>query len=316
MKKFINKISILFVVLSLFACSEGDKVIDQVLSGTEIGGGVLRTLTISSPTIALGNASSKFAAVVEIQDVNKSLDTDKIDIYVRFKDNNLADGNNTKAEVLLKTIPSTSFTPGTREFLTASIEVTLTELKSKLAITDAQYTGGDQFIVRLAQVMKDGKVFTSTNTAGTVKGSAFFSSPFEYNANVVCPITESLAGTHTYVTNNMKAGGATLPGTVTGSVVFTETSTAGVYTPSDLSFGMFEEAGYDKAFKTGSSKITWFCNNLVAGGTDQYGDSYTYKIVAASGNSITINWVNTYNDSGTTVLTRQGGANWPAIFAR
>ena len=107
MRKFINKISILFVVLSLFACSEGDKVIDQVLSETEIGGGVLRTLTISSPTIALGNASSKFAAVVEVQDVNKSLDTDKIDIYVRFKDNNLADGNNTKAEVLLKSIPST-----------------------------------------------------------------------------------------------------------------------------------------------------------------------------------------------------------------
>jgi hypothetical protein len=79
---------------------------------------------------------------------------------------------------------------------------------------------------------------------------------------------------------------------------------------------MFEEAGYDKAFKTGSSKITWFCNNLVAGGTDQYGDSYTYRITAASGNSITINWVNTYNDSGTTVLTRQGGANWPTIFNR
>jgi hypothetical protein len=23
-------------------------------------------------------------------------------------------------------------------------------------------------------------------------------------------------------------------------------------------------------------KVTWFCNNLVASGTDQYGDSYTY----------------------------------------
>ena len=318
MKKFINKISILFVVLSLFACSEGDKVIDQVLSETEIGGGVLRTLTISSPTIALGNASSKFAAVVEVQDVNKSLDTDKIDIYVRFKDNNLADGNNTKAEVLLKSIPSTSFTKGTREFLTASIEVTLPELKSKLAITDAQYTGGDQFIVRLAQVMKDGKVFTSTNTAGTVKGSAFFSSPFEYNANVVCPITESLAGTHTYVTNNMKAAGSGCGSSTTGTVVFTETSTPGVYTISDLSFGMFSSVcwGDSPAFKSGSSKVTWFCNNLVASGTDQYGDSYTYTITAASGSTITLNWKNTYNDSGTTVLTRQGGANWPAIFAR
>jgi hypothetical protein len=316
MKNLINKVSVLLIALSLFACTEGNKVIDQVLNDTEIGGGVLRTLTISNPTIALGNAASKFSAIVEVQDVNQSKGTEKIDVYVRFKDNNPADGNASKAEVLLKSIPASSFVAGSREFMNAAIDVTITEFKSKLAISDSQYTGGDQFIVRLAQVMKDGKVFTSTNAAGTVTGGAFFNSPFTYNVNVVCPITESLAGTHTYVTNNMKAGGATLPGTVTGTVVFTETSTAGVYTPSDLSFGMFEEAGYDKAFKTGSSKITWFCNNLVAGGTDQYGDSYTYTIIAASGNSITINWVNTYNDSGTTVLTRQGGANWPTIFNR
>jgi len=318
MKKIINKISVLFIALSLFACTEGDKVIDQVLTQTEIGGGVLRTLTISSPTIALGNAASKFAAVVEIQDVNKSLDTDKIDVYVRFKDNNPADGNNTKAEVLLKSISSTSFTQGTREFLNASIEVTLSELKSKLSITDAQYTGGDQFIVRLAQVMKDGKVFTNTNTAGTVKGSAFFSSPFEYNANVVCPITESLAGEHTYVTTNMKAAGAACGTSVSGTVIFTETTTPGVYTISDLSFGMFGSSCYSDspAFKADSSKVTWFCNNFVAGGTDQYGDSYTFTITAATGNSITLNWKSTYNDSGTTVLTRKGGANWPSIFAR
>jgi hypothetical protein len=31
-------------------------------------------------------------------------------------------------------------------------------------------------------------------------------SPFKYTLNVVCPITESLAGAHTYVTNSMKAG--------------------------------------------------------------------------------------------------------------
>jgi hypothetical protein len=26
--------------------------------------------------------------------------------------------------------------------------------------TDQQYTGGDQFVIRLAQVLKDGRVFT------------------------------------------------------------------------------------------------------------------------------------------------------------
>ncbi len=93
MKNLINKVSVLLIALSLFACTEGNKVIDQVLNDTEIGGGVLRTLSIPSPTIATGNAASKFSAIVEVQDVNQSKETEKIDIYVRFKDNNPADGN-------------------------------------------------------------------------------------------------------------------------------------------------------------------------------------------------------------------------------
>ena len=319
MKNLINKVSVLLIALSLFACTEGNKVIDQVLNDTEIGGGVLRTVSIPSPTIATGNAASKFSAIVEVQDVNQSKETEKIDIYVRFKDNNPADGNASKAEVLLKSIPASSFVAGSREFMNAAIDVTITELKTKFALTDAQYTGGDQFVVRLAQVLKDGKVFTSTNAAGTVTGGAFFNSPFTYNVNVVCPITESLAGTHTYSTTSMKAGTAGTPcgTTVTGTVVFGATSTPGVYTISDMSFGLQGSVCWqDDPAYSASSKVTWFCNNLVSGGVDKYGDSYTYTIIAAAGNKITIKWVNTYNDSAVTELTREGGANWPTIFNR
>lgn len=191
MKKLINKVSVLLIALSLFACTEGNKVIDQVLNDTEIGGGALRTLSVASPIIESGVATSKFSAVVEVQDVNQSKDTEKIDIYVTFKDNNLADGNNSKAEVLLKSIPATSFVQGSREFMNAAIDVTIAELKTKFSLTASQYTGGDVFTVRLAQVMKNGNVFTSTNAAGTVTGGAFFNSPFSYTVNVVCPITDA-----------------------------------------------------------------------------------------------------------------------------
>jgi uncharacterized protein YsxB (DUF464 family) len=191
MKKLINKVSVLLIALSLFACTEGNKVIDQVLNDTEIGGGALRTLSVASPIIESGVATSKFSAVVEVQDVNQSKDTEKIDIYVTFKDNNLADGNNSKAEVLLKSIPATSFVQGSREFMNAAIDVTIAELKTKFSLTASQYTGGDVFTVRLAQVMKNGKVYTSTNAAGTVTGGAFFNSPFRYTVNVVCPITDA-----------------------------------------------------------------------------------------------------------------------------
>jgi hypothetical protein len=83
-----------------------------------------------------------------------------------------------------------------------------------------------------------------------------------YNANVVCPITESLAGTHTFVTSNMKAAGVACGTTVTGSVVFGATA-PGVYTISDLSLGMFGSSCYgDNPAFSASSRVTWFCNNL------------------------------------------------------
>lgn len=324
MKKLINSVSLLLIALALFSCSEGDNTIDTVFNNTVIGGGTLRTIPpITSPTIALGDPNAKFEVTVEVQDAKNGTDTEKIDVYASFKDNFVADGNNTKAEVLIKTIAASEFTAGTRELPFAKVIVTAAELKSKLVLTDTQYTGGDQFVIRLSQVMKDGRVFTNTNANANVLGGAYFSSPFRYNANVVCPITENLAGSHTYVTTNMKAGagagvsGASCGGTVTGTVIWTATATAGVFSTTDLGFGQFGSSCWgDNPATSAGARITWFCSNLVASGTDQYGDSYTYKITAASGNKITIEWRNTYGDAGTTVITRQGGANWPTIFAR
>jgi hypothetical protein len=81
----------------------------------------------------------------------------------------------------------------------------LGEIRTTLAITQTQYSGGDQFFATFKYIMKDGRVFTNTNSNANVVG-IYMRSPFKYTLNVVCPITESLAGAHTYVTTNMKAG--------------------------------------------------------------------------------------------------------------
>jgi hypothetical protein len=319
MKKIFKLLSVVLLTVVVFSCTEGDNPVDTVLNGTVIGGGSLRTITIVSPTIALGDPAGKFQVTLEVQDAQNGAATDKIDVYASFKDNNAADGNNTKAEKIVKSIPSTAFVAGTREMPFANVTVTTAELKTILGLTDSQFTGGDQFVIRLASVLKDGRVFTRANANSTVIGGAYFSSPFQYNANVVCPITESLAGTHTYVTSNMKAGTAGTPcgSTVSGSVVFGATATSGVYSISDMSFGLQGSVCWnDDPAYSASSSVTWFCNNLVSGGVDKYGDSYIYTITSCSGSKMTINWKNSYNDSGTTVLTRQGGANWPTIFAK
>lgn len=319
MKKIINSLSVLILTVSLFSCSEGDNPIDYVLDNTVIGGGTLRTVNVDNPSIALGDVNAKFQVTLEVQDKNNGKDTDKIDVYVSFKDNSTANGSNPKAETLLKSIPSSAFTSGVRELPYAIVAVTVSELKTKLGLTDLQFTGADQFVIRLVQVLKDGRTFTRANSNTNIIGGAYFASPFQYNANVVCPISENLAGRHTFVTSNMKAGSAGTPcgTTVTGTVIFGATATPGVYTISDLSFGQFGSVCWsDNPAFSSSSRVTWFCNNLVASGVDQYGDEFTYTITAAAGNRITLNWRSTYNDSGTTVLTREGGANWPNIFAR
>jgi len=322
MKKILS-LSCLFIASAFYvSCSESDNVADQVLDNTVYGGGNLRTVTpITSPNIQLGNATANFSVNVEVQDLQNGQGTEKIDVYVSFIDNNPADGNNTKVEGFLKSIPASAFVPGTRELPHATIAVTLNEFKTRLVLTNAQFTGGDQFRVRLAQVLKDGRVFTNTNAAPPILGGAYFNSPFLYNANVVCPITESLAGVHSYSSTNMRRGTGTAPGSLcagvrTGTVTWTALPLAGDYSTNDYSFGMFAYCWGDSPATSAGARLTWFCNKLVAKGTDQYGDAYTYTLTSAAvgGTTITLNWINTYFDSGTTTITRAGGANWPAIL--
>jgi hypothetical protein len=85
-----------------------------------------------------------------------------------------------------------------------------------------------------------------------------------------------------------------------------DTATPGVYTTSDLGFGQFGSTCWgDSPATSAGARVRWFCNNLVTGGGDQYGDTYAYTITAASGNKNHDG--STYGDAGTT--TRAGGAN-------
>ena len=320
MKKIISSIAILMIFASIYSCAESDNVVDQVMDGTVYGGGSLRTIApITSPTIGLGVPTAGFAVNVEVQDINNGNNTERIDVFASFKDNSTANGTNPKAEVAIKSISSSTFIAGTRGLLQATVAVSIAELKAKLNLTDSQFTSGDSFVIRLATVLKDGRIFTNTNSNSTVVGGSYFNSPFLYNVNVICPITENLAGTHTYVSTNMRrgpsAGGVACGGTVTGSITWTATATPGVYSTSDHSFGMFGSSCWgDTPATSSTARVTWFCKNLIASGGDQYGDTYTYTITASSGSTITLNWINTYNDRGTVVITRQGGAAWPTIF--
>lgn len=127
---------------------------------------------------------------------------------------------------------------------------------------------------------------------------------------ISCP--SYIGGTHTYVSTNLSAITGSCPTSpVTGKVTWAEVS-AGVYTTTDLGFGQYTSSCWnDSEATSASARITEVCGLFGTSGGDQYGLEYTYVIQSINGPELTISWSNTYGDSGVTVLTKQGGLDWP-----
>lgn len=133
-----------------------------------------------------------------------------------------------------------------------------------------------------------------------------------------CPYTESIAGAHTYFSYNLLRGQSANPNctaTPTGTVTWTATATPGLYSTSDMAFGMYQNCwNVPAGAVSATSRVEWICNNIRSLGVDQYGDDFTYTVVSVAGNKMIIDWTNAYGDSGTAEITRAGGVDWPAVL--
>lgn len=182
-----------------FSCTEADNEIDKVFEGTTRGA-VLRTINVVSnelPTDNIADASATFAVDLEIQDEQNGDLTESVEVYVRFRDNTIADGGTdaSKPEVLLSTIASSSFTQGPL-LPRLSYSAGITEILSALSLTEGDVAGGDDFVFRFELVLTDGRRFSVAQNSATITGS-FFSSPFQYTASIVCSETPPIPGTWT-----------------------------------------------------------------------------------------------------------------------
>jgi hypothetical protein len=134
--------------------------------------------------------------------------------------------------------------------------------------------------------------------------------PISFRFAISCP--SNLAGTMDYVHSNIWCGAPDVAGT-TNLVAISDNE----YKFDDFVFGSwvpcYGGGGVDGTDPAISLRLVDVCNKISMQGIDQYGDTYAYEIAAVSGASLTINWSNTYGESGTVVLTRQDGASWPAL---
>ncbi len=193
----------------------------------------------------------------------------------------------------------------------STVAITAAQVAAALSRTAADFEVGDGFSLTLPINTADGRRLTvalNSDLCNEPAQPSFGGCGVAWS--VACP--SNLGGSISYVHTNLVAAGASCAsGPLTGSVTWTDQG-GGTYVPSDLSFGQFAECYSDEP-ATGSGRISDVCNVISTPGEDQYGDSYTYTIVNITGSSMTIDWVNTFDDGGTVVLTRDDGEDWPDL---
>ena len=195
---------------------------------------------------------------------------------------------------------------------------------ASLVIPAGQYNANVKIIGNFANLV-EGEERTLILNLVSVEGATIDSKPTNtVNLYKICPITESLAGTHTYVQYEMSVGDGeggvnqAVTGEITGTTVWTNriasNPLSGEYNIDDLSFGLYPQIYNDGPATNGSAGIKWECGNLNSLGLDQYSDTFVYTVVGANGPVLTLTYINGYGDRGTVDITREGGVDWPAIF--
>lgn len=211
MKK-INKLflvlTVLFVVL---ACTDEEKN-PFSLNALEQAA-VLRTIDVVSPRNINKSApeSSEFFVEVEADDFQDGTRFASMEVYLSLLDNFVDLDGDTESElddedisipdVLFTTIPASEFTISTESGKPRyRLSINGADAISTLNIGDnlSRVDGGDIIRVRLAMILEDGSVFTSSNVNGNVTGQ-FFASGFQYDNTIVCILDSPPAGDYTVV---------------------------------------------------------------------------------------------------------------------
>ncbi len=311
MKK-IHIIITLFLMALGFSCTDESKYPVPFTELNNSNAGTLKIIGVNSVFLTSDIANSKYETTFEANDRDRGALFASADLYVSFTDLTPLNGGTNRAEALLKSYAPSEFTA---DPITGLPRVTMThtanEVMTLLGITLPEIVNGkDQFKFRQAMVFPDGKTYTSSNVNNAIAATGgVYKSPFE-NVITVVVCASDLGGDVDYVTI---VTGAVVPiapclPSVSGTTTFTKT-THGEYALGDATFGQYDCAWGD----TPAAGVNWvdFCDDITVTGADKYGLVYGFSVVTNDGTTLVVDWYNDYGDTGTSSLTRVGGAAWP-----
>lgn len=285
------------MVLGIGSCADPD--LAPVLTFEDAGkGAYVRLVEESDKLINLFDIDgSVYNYTVQFVDVERGAMVQEYLIELTYTDADPSDGD-------ASTGPSTfrSYVPSDFEDLEgyvgiSDITITANEAIAAAGITPDQVNPGDQFLFEGFLILDDGSRFGAENSSAAVRGSAF-QGHFNYTLPAGCP--SDLTGTFSVTTTDIWCGGST---TTDVNIV---AQGGGVYKFSDWAFGSYGVC-YGGGTAGGDLTFTEVCAEVsFTGFTDSFGDTWTYTS-SISGNDWTIEWVNTYGESGKSVITNPAG---------
>lgn len=181
-----NTFKILFSLLMVTlvaSCAKEEGTIYDVLEYET--GAVLRTLSVNAALLNNSIPTSEFSVTIEEQDEADGALLESVDIYVHLRDLTSSNGTTVAVDKFVKSYDASVFTTSDVGLPMATVGATFGEAFAAMGISPSEVTAGDIFEMELRLNLTDGRTYGRSSAAGIITGG-FFSSPFVYNALIVC----------------------------------------------------------------------------------------------------------------------------------
>lgn len=302
------KFGLVLIAMTVFTFSCVDEDLAPIVTfDSAIKGAYPRLLSETGGTINLFSPeSSSYSYQVEFVDLEQGNLISEYNVTLTYDDNDAGNGDNSTGPISVLTLTQSDFTTNADGFRESPvISFTAAEVFALANVSADQVSTGDDFDFSGFVTTTDGSIFGASNSSTTVRTSGGFRGHFDFTMAAICP--SELEGTYSYVTTNLWCTDNDPPAEVTGMVDIEEGAN-GEYEFSDWSFGGYRGTCYPTTATLPSGlEFTDICNGVTFTDlTDGARNDWTFD-TAVDGNEWTINWSNTFGESGTTVITFPNG---------